>query len=397
MQIFSLIYLVIYSGFFGITSEYIDFILVLAIISSILFAFEFYENRVIPMLKDYKELIRITVLLYIALLSTFYHYLLFEYAPYSIVYGIFFISTILENRKKFNPSIIYVAGWSFIVILLYIFDFRDYYIFKVYVDTIFLSVFVIEATLYMIAISYKYNRLEIERSDYKSMLLQQSKMATMGQMLANITHQFRQPLNSISYILMNIKKRVSTNRLDTIYFDKKYNQANEQIQFLSKTIDAFKDFYIPSKIKESFDVVEALENALIIISANLNKNSIEIVRDYKVSKVKVYGVKNELSQVVLSIISNACEVLGNKDNSYIKISIYNNNDEVYIEIGDNGGGIDTKSLPMVFEPYYSTKKSGSGIGLYIVKRVIIDSFGGKISVSNSTNGAIFKITLKRVY
>ena len=109
------------------------------------------------------------------------------------------------------------------------------------------------------------------------MVLQQSKFVKSGEMIANITHQFRQPLNNISYILLNLKKRFENKNLNEEFFDKKLLQAQEQLQFLSKTIDDFKEFYIEDKTKNSFRVKEAILNASSILSADLKKYNIDFI------------------------------------------------------------------------------------------------------------------------
>ena len=237
-------------------------------LSALVFAIAFYEGKFFPVISNYKELLINTALLNIVILTAVYHYLLFEYLPYTIIYAILFVSVIFNLKQGFKPTIVYVIGWSVLCFVLFVLDFKEYYFAQGYMDIVLIA-FAIEAILFTISISYKYNNLQKEQKNYESMLVQQSKLAKSGEMIANITHQFRQPLNNLSYILMNIKKRYENQKLDEKYFNKKVSQANEQLQFLSKTIDDFKEFYTPSKQKEEFSVKEAIQNSLTILSSDL--------------------------------------------------------------------------------------------------------------------------------
>ena len=216
------------------------------------------------------------------------------------------------------------------------------------------------------------------------MVIQQSKFVKSGEMIANITHQFRQPLNNISYILMNLKKKFENKNLDEIYFDKKVGQLNSQVLFLSKTIDDFKEFYTKSKEKEIFMVKDAINIDLEI--------SFETFED-----IKIFGVKSELSQVLIAIISNSIDALKNKNNPKIRINIFSNNAEVIISLEDNASGIKPKNLKKIFEPYFSTKEEGTGIGLYLSKMIIEKSFSGKILVENQKEGVLFSLFIEKTF
>jgi signal transduction histidine kinase len=395
MQIFSLIYIAAYSKLFGISIFMQDLSLVIASFSAVLFAVTFYEGNFLPKITNYKELIINTLLLNIVILTAFYHYMLFEYIPYTIIYTILFISIIFNLKQGFKPTLIYVLGWSIFCVLLFVFNFKNYYIEKGYFDIV-LTVFAIEAILFTISVGYKYNDLKNKNKSFEKMVLQQSKFVKSGEMIANITHQWRQPLNNISYILINLKKKFNNQTLDKIYFDKKIIQANEQVDFLSKTIDDFKEFYTISKEKEIFTVKDAINNALTILSADLKTNNINL--DLKIDTyedIKIYGVKSELSQVVISIISNSIDVLKNIEEPKIDINISSNSAEVIISFLDNGGGIKNKNIKKIFDPYFSTKEEGTGIGLYLTKMIIEDSFSGKISVENQKEGAIFSLFIEK--
>ncbi|MFY4796718.1 ATP-binding protein [Aliarcobacter butzleri] len=395
MQIFSLVYIVAYSKLYQISYFVQEFSLVLASIFAVIFAVNYYEGKFLPKVSNYKELILNTFLLNVVILTAFYHYILFEYLPYTIIYAILFISIIFNLKQGFKPTLIYVIGWSIFCIVLFIFDFKNRYIGLGYFDLV-LVVFALEAMLFTISIAYKYNDLKKQNKEFEKMILQQSKFVKSGEMIANITHQFRQPLNNISYILINLKKRFESEKLDKIFFDKKVNQANEQVSFLSKTIDDFKEFYLQEKEKDDFFVKDSIQNALTILNPDLQKDNINLNLKFETFEdIKIFGVKNELSQVVLSLVSNSIDALKNRHNPKISINVVSSSAEVIIEILDNAGGIKAKNLKKIFEPYFSTKEEGTGIGLYLSKIIIEESFGGKLQVQNIKDGAKFSIFIEK--
>ncbi|RZV16385.1 sensor histidine kinase [Aliarcobacter butzleri] len=395
MQIFSLVYIVAYSKLYKISYFVQEFSLVLASVFAVIFAVNYYEGKFLPKVSNYKELILNTFLLNVVILTAFYHYILFEYLPYTIIYAILFISIIFNLKQGFKPTLIYVIGWSVFCIVLFIFDFKNRYIGLGYFDLV-LVVFALEAMLFTISIAYKYNDLKKQNKEFEKMVLQQSKFVKSGEMIANITHQFRQPLNNISYILINLKKRFESEKLDKIFFDKKVNQANEQVSFLSKTIDDFKEFYLQEKEKDDFFVKDSIQNALTILNPDLQKDNINLNLKFETFEdIKIFGVKNELSQVILSLVSNSIDALKNRHNPKISINVVSSSAEVIIEILDNAGGIKAKNLKRIFEPYFSTKEEGTGIGLYLSKIIIEESFGGKLQVQNIKDGAKFSIFIEK--
>jgi signal transduction histidine kinase len=312
-----------------------------------------------------------------------------------IIYAILFISIIFNLKKGFSPVLIYVIGWTIFCFLLFIFDFQSYYTTIGFIDIV-LVAFAVEAMLFTLSMAYKYNSLQIQSKSYENMLLHQSRLAKSGEMIGNITHQFRQPLNNLSYILINLKKRYEKEKLDQVYFDKKVTQANEQINFLSKTIEDFKDFYAPSKHKENFKIKESIEASITILSAELKRKDIKLNFDINTDEnIQLYGIKNELSQVILTLISNSSEALTNCEDPYIKIKLSSNSAESIVCIEDNGGGIKNKYLDKIFEPYFSTKEKGSGIGLYLAKPIVEESFDSRILFENTTQGVKFTLYFEK--
>ena len=395
MQLFSLLYIVSYSELFSLANYLEEISLLLATLSALVFAVRFYEGKFLPKMKNFKELLISTLILNVIILTAFYHYILFEYLPYTIIYAILFVSVAFNLKQGFKPAFVYVIGWSVFCFILFVFDFKSYYEQKSFMNIVLLS-FSIEAVLFTLSVAYKYNSLQKQSKSFENMLLQQSRLAKSGEMIENITHQFRQPLNNISYILINIKKRFQNKNLDENYFERKVIQANEQLDFLSKTIDDFKEFYTPSKKKEEFSIKDSIQNVFTILSADLKKRNIEFSTNFKVNEdIKVYGIRNELSQVLLALISNANEALKNTEKPFIEIEIDSTNAEVLIKVKDNAGGIKKRDIEKVFDPYFTTKEEGTGVGLYLSKLIIEDSFNGKIKVENQKEGAVFSLFIEK--
>ncbi len=394
MQSFSLIFIVGYSQLFYKNKFFNELSLTFASLCAILFAINFFEGRFIPKITNYKELSINTFLVMVVISTSFYHYSLFEYLPYTIVYGILFISLVFNLKNGFKPALVYVIGWSFLCIVLYIFDFKNYYNLRGFTDIVVVA-FTVEAILFTIFLSSKYSILKKENEEYENMVFQQSKLAKTGEMIANITHQFRQPLNNLSYILINLNKKFKSNNLDEVYFEKKITQASSQIDFLSKTIEDFKEFYTPKKEKENFFIKDCVDNVLSILSADLKNHNISVEIDFRtIEEIEIYGSKNEFSQVLLALISNSIDELKDIENPQININIDSNSSDVIVSILDNGKGI-KGSVTRLFEPYFTTKDKGTGLGLFLVKQIIEESFNGKIEVKNLKQGCEFSLIIEK--
>ena len=227
-------------------------------------------------------------------------------------------------------------------------------------------------------------------------VIKQSKMASMGSMINNIAHQWRQPLNEIASILMVLEvkikmKSATTNKeiLDTI------NDSNNILKFMSNTIDDFKNFFATDKKKNNFLVVEQISSALNIIKASLAENNIKvdiIIKD----NISVFGFPNEYTQVLINIISNAQDImiLNKIKNKKLIIKVYKKDNKSIVEIEDNAGGIKITPINKIFEPFFTyKKKSGTGIGLFMSKLIIEDNMHGILRVINKPNGACFCIEI----
>ncbi len=237
-----------------------------------------------------------------------------------------------------------------------------------------------------------------KRIEKDKLLIQQSKLATMGEMIGAIGHQWRQPLNSLGLMIQDTLFAYKYGEMDEEYLKSFKERAMETVQAMSKTIDDFKNFFSPNKKEEQFFLEDAIAQTIKILEAQLKNNSIDVFFDKDSTHKHPYVCfKNELNQVILNILANAKDALMDKKpkNPFIKIDVGCADGGCEIAIEDSAGGIPSEIIEKVFEPYFTTKSEdkGTGIGLYMSKDIVDEHLGGKISVENSENGAKFKIWL----
>lgn len=241
---------------------------------------------------------------------------------------------------------------------------------------------------------------ELDRSrDKDKLLFHQNKMVSMGQMIENIAHQWRQPLSQINSSVLIIDEILYKNKINDKVLLEKLNEIESMTKYMSDTINDFRDFISQDKRKVNFDVCSIVEKSVDIIKEAFLFSKIEI-DFYKNSNTVIYhGYPNELQQVILVILNNAKDVLlmRNIEKPKVVIRIVQNNQSCQIFIKDNAGGIDNKISNKIFEPYFTTKHpyQGTGLGLYISKKIIEEGMGGSIYVVNDTLGANFVITLRK--
>lgn len=226
-------------------------------------------------------------------------------------------------------------------------------------------------------------------------MLHQSRLARMGEMLSMISHQWRQPLSQLAGIMMEVETSVAFKKASDKFILNCTKDATNIIQFMALTIEDFKNFFKPEKDKEEFYISEACKGASSLIKDSLiNQNIILNITLIKDKKIRAY--KREYAQVILNLLVNAKDALltNNIKNGKINLCIDDQDDCSIVTVQDNAGGIKEEHLELVFEPYFSTKKSqGTGLGLYMSKMIIEKNMQGKISVKNHKDGALFKVAL----
>lgn len=238
--------------------------------------------------------------------------------------------------------------------------------------------------------------LEEEVKSQQAMLIQQNRLAALGEMIGNIAHQWRQPLNTLGLIVQDIQEAYHFSEVNEDYIDNTSSKAMEQINYMSQTIDDFRNFFSPNKDKKLFSISQSISDAIEMLLPDMNKYEI-MCQTTVDEKLTVYGLRNEFTQVLLNLIKNAQDALleNHAKNRRIHITVKNDDNKVEISISDNAGGIPETIIERIFEPYYTTKEEGkgTGLGLYMSKMIIEEHMDGQLSVKNSDNGAIFTILL----
>ncbi len=238
---------------------------------------------------------------------------------------------------------------------------------------------------------------EVEANQKKDQLmLKSARQAQMGEMLSMIAHQWRQPLSSISTISGNLMVYLELDTYDKNQFLELLGDINEHAQFLSRTINDFRDFFNPKKKKKSVLLTEILEQTINIIGRSLEYKNIELKKDYNLTS-PIITYPNEITQVFLNIIKNAQDIIVEKQVKHPEIGIrgFQEGNEQIIEISDNAGGIPEDIMESIFDPYFSTKdeKTGTGLGLYMSKLIIEKHCKGRLFAENRGPGACFIISM----
>lgn len=239
-----------------------------------------------------------------------------------------------------------------------------------------------------------------ERIQQKQFLIQQSKLAEMGDMIAAIAHQWNEPLVELSAQVQDIQTSYLLNELQDIQVKDFVNDSMVQIKYMSRTLDDFRNFLKPSVKKQLFSIRKAFEDINEIIGKQVFYSNIKMSFNYKNKdeEILIYGYKNEFKQVLLNLINNAKNKILDKNRNtnnkgLIKIDIQRTIKYNIIKIIDDGGLIDENIIKNIFDPYFTTKQEGTGLGLYMAKVIIEDKMKGKISVENYKKMVIFTIKL----
>jgi len=237
----------------------------------------------------------------------------------------------------------------------------------------------------------------------EKLLAQQSKMASMGEMIENIAHQWKQPLSIISATIMRVKVSQELEKLDDNILNNAMDTIDTSTDHLSQTIDDFRTFFKIDKVKSKFSLLAAFEKTFKLLASQFSANNITVIKN--IENIVITEKKNELIQVFINILNNARDELVKKqeENKFIIIDVIKNINSVEISIKDNAGGIPTAIIKDVFNSHFTTKENskGTGIGLYMSKMIIEEHMTGNIQVSNTDyiykdiacRGALFKIIL----
>ncbi len=327
----------------------------------------------------------------------FNFYFMADTMPLSTLLIVYLIAGYVVYNQGYKPALFYLISWSIMVFSFLFIEFQFYFTTQelfIKPNYIIHVIAPLESLILAFALSYKMKILEEEKLQQQEFLTHQSKLASMGEMIGNIAHQWRQPLTHLSYIMMNLKTAFERDKLTSEYFDKKSIEAKNQLEFMSHTIDDFRDFFKVSKEKELFSLKIAIDEVINLLSASLNSYKIEVKFEYK-NDIEIKSLRGELLQVIFNILNNAKDEFIRKDtsNPIINIHLYKEKKNILIEISDNAGGIKNEILQKVFEPYFTTKDKGLGIGLYMSKMIIEKNIAGKLNVSNIEEGALFSIKI----
>ncbi len=269
--------------------------------------------------------------------------------------------TILNKRLKNNLNNLFTITFILTIILLFI----SFYISKFFEK-----------------------RFQIYKEDitkHEHLLSQQSKLASMGMMIGNIAHQWRQPLSLISTAATGLSLKKELGVLEDQELLDNLNSINNSTQYLSKTIDDFRNFFLTNKDKKEFCLEDTIEKTLNLVQTQFINKNIKIIK--KIKKVQIYGIQTELIQVLINILNNARDELIKLENQerliFIKTKVEDN--FIIISIKDNAGGIENEILEYIFEPYFTTKhqSQGTGIGLYMSREIIIKHFDASIQLKNT--------------
>lgn len=226
----------------------------------------------------------------------------------------------------------------------------------------------------------------------EEMLFRQSRMTTLGEMFENVTHQWKQPLSIINMSCSIQKINYDFGELEIDDLMNTLDTVISETEYLSQTIDDFRDFARNDMEEETFDIRDVFAHAVEILSYRLNKTFIEIHNDIESFKYRSY--KNFIIQIFINILNNAVDVMKiESEQRWIRAKSVIKENELIIQICDNGGGIKIEDIESVFEKYVTTKdkKEDSGIGLYMCRQIMQKKLGGEISVQNSSQGACFEL------
>jgi len=233
---------------------------------------------------------------------------------------------------------------------------------------------------------------DLRRKD--QLLIQQSRLAAMGEMIGNIAHQWRQPLNNVALIIQDMQIQFKAGRLTHAEMDSDIHEAMQVLLYMSQTINDFSTFFRVDKEKRKFTISSTLHRAMELLTPSMKSHNVKVKIESN-NEVTAIGYQNEYAQALLNIISNSCHAAKERKvpHPHITIRVSRENEHSVLYVRDNCGGIPDDILPRIFDPYFTTRGSdrGAGIGLYMSKMIIEQNMNGSLTVCNVDDGAEFRI------
>jgi len=322
----------------------------------------------------------------------FEYSILYEYVSRPIIFLFLIISGFISFIKGNKIAPLYCLAWSILFIAVFLDEYDLTGINIIYLIHVLIP---LESFILSFALGFKLKMSLDKQQEKEKMLVQQSKLASMGEMLNNIAHQWRQPLANLSFINADLKIAVKDKQISDKYLNEIIDDSSYQINFMSETLDNLKGFYLPNKTKEYFYVSQSVNNVLNIMKPILENENIHL--EYNIiNDKKINSYQNEYAQVVLNLLTNAKDALleNNIDNPCIKMILdIDSNNKSILKVEDNANGISEKIIDNIFNPYFTTKKDNSGIGLYMSKIIVESHLNGSITVFNTSIGACFSIKI----
>lgn len=343
--------------------------------------------------------------------NTFLNFTLIILIPLSLLYGpvyygsffptIFIIVGFYSAYKGNLSALFYALGFSGFVLYYLLINLSRIFDWNIYLEyTNARQIFTcIESFVFSLALYLKIKSIVQEKNlaqeasyRYEKLMLEQSRFATMGEMIASIAHQWRQPLNHLNLIINNLCLANRREKLNTKYLEKKALEAEQQLRYMSTTIEDFSTFFATNGKEEEFSLKEICEYAINLVASRSEKKHITIVLNC-INDYAQVNYKNELIHVLTIILNNAFDAFDTKQIDIGCITITVSYNKICIE--DNAGGIPKEILPMIFDPYFSTKnkKFGTGLGLYVATILMNTLIKGKIYADNISHGCKFTLLL----
>ena len=328
------------------------------------------------------------------------------------LFTVVFITSVLVSGSMATINSVYHAFAIFVIFnllpIIFVFIYHGGVYFNIAAFTVSTFLFVMLKSGYRHFISLEEN-IELKENFEKrvdeaikelrekdKLLMQQSCLAQMGEMMSMIAHQWRQPLSAISSISSVIQIKTEIDTLDANVAKEMSEKIISITKHLSETIDDFRDFFKPNKLKTETSFDEIFDSVMILLEASLKSTNTIVITDLNDNE-KFESYANELKQVLLNLLNNAQDAFLelNLKNPQITVKTYRDKKYRYLTVQDNAGGIQAEHLDLVFDPYFSTKekKDGAGLGLYMSKLIVEEHSNGILSVCNCKEGAEFSIAL----